>query len=131
MHANDVVRHAGFGGDNFCGGGNQTFEATLKFSIGGESFLLNLEADKFPAVTPGKYSAQPSGRSFGAVLFLGHADPGSHGQFVTDDQVMWLGASGSFTVAPGLKSGTLDVSLSGSFAHSDSTVHIVGTWRCG
>ena len=124
-----MVPQAGFGGDNLCRAIGQSYEATLKFSIGDESFLLNLGADRYPSVTPGQYTAR-SGSSIGAVLFLGHADPSNHGAFVTDDQVYWLGRSGSFTIAGDLKSGTIDATLSGTLVNSGSTVQITGSWRC-
>jgi hypothetical protein len=115
----------GPGGDNFCAGGTEAYEATLKFSIGDESFLLNLGASRYPAVTPGLYSAV-SGTSIGAMLFLGSADPSTHGDFVTDNKVFWTGTSGTFSLARDMKSGTVDATVSSS----GSTVRIKGSWRC-
>lgn len=123
-------RRPGYGGDNFCGSIDDEYGATLKFSLGDESFLLDLDIQKYPSVGPGQYSAVTTGSSVGAVLFLGHADAGNQGQFVTDDQVFWLGRSGTFTINPDMKSGTLDAVLSGSLEHASSTVHIAGSWRC-
>jgi hypothetical protein len=120
----------GYGGDNFCGSGGEEYTATLKFSIGDESFLLDLDARKYPSVGPGRYSAQTTGASSGAVLFLGHADPADHGAFVTDDQVFWLGSGGTFTIARDMKSGSIDANLGGASSHAASSVHIVGSWRC-
>jgi len=117
----------GYGGDNYCGSVGEEYTATLKFSIGDESFLLDLGAYQYPGVAPGRYSAQ-SGTSVGVVLFLGHADPANHGEFVTDDQVFWVGSSGSFTIARDMKSGTVDATVSG--LTTGSTVRIKGSWRC-
>jgi len=119
----------GFGGDNYCGSVGQEYTATFKFSIGDESFLLDLDAEKYPAVGPGRYPVQES-TSAGAVLFLGYADAQNHGQFVTDEQVFWSGSSGTFTIARDMKSGTIDATLSGLMNHSGSNVRITGSWRC-
>jgi hypothetical protein len=120
----------GFGGDNYCGSVGEEYTATLKFPVGDESFLLDLDVSNYPAVLPGRYSAQTTGTSVGAVLFLGYADAQNHGQFVTDDQVFWSGSSGTFTIARDMKSGTLNASLQGSLSHAGSSVHITGSWRC-
>jgi len=117
----------GYGGDNYCGSVGEQYTATLKFSIGDESFLLDLGADQYPGVTAGRYTAQ-SGTSVGVVLFLGHADPANHGEFVTDDQIFWVGSGGSFTIARDMKSGTVDATVSS--LSSGSTVRIKGSWRC-
>jgi hypothetical protein len=117
----------GYGGDNYCGSVGEQYTATLKFSIGDESFLLDLGAYQYPGVTAGRYTAQ-SGISVGVVLFLGHADPANHGEFVTDDQVFWVGSSGSFTIARDMKSGTVDATVIG--LTTGSTVRIQGSWRC-
>jgi hypothetical protein len=121
--------HIGFGGDNFCTTSGQQYEATLKFSIGDESFLLDLDTSSYGGVLTGQYPAQGSGTSIGVVLFLGHADPSNHGAFATDDQVFWLASSGSFSIDPGMKSGTIDATLTGQ-TNPDSSVQIKGTWRC-
>ncbi len=123
-------RRPGYGGDNFCGSVDGEYGATLKFSLGDESFLLDLDIQNYSSVGPGQYSAQTTGSSVGAVLFLGHADADNQGQFVTDDQVFWLGRSGTFTINPDMKSGTLDAVLGGQLEHAGSTVHISGSWRC-
>ena len=125
-----IAPQIGYGGDNFCGSGGEEYAATLKFSVGDESFLLDLDVSNYPSVGPGKYSAQSTGTSGGAVLFLGHADPANHGVFVADDQVFWLGSGGTFTIARDMKSGTLNATLRGSLSHAGSTVHIAGSWRC-
>jgi hypothetical protein len=125
-----IAPQIGYGGDNFCGSGGEEYTATLKFSVGDESFLLDLDVSNYPSVGPGKYSAQSTGASVGAVLFLGHADPANHGVFVADDQVFWLGSGGTFTIARDMKSGTLNATLRGSLSHAGSTVHIAGSWRC-
>ncbi len=119
----------GPGGDNFCASGSEAYEAALKFSIGDESFLLNLGASRYPAVTPGRYSAV-SRTAIGAMLFLGNADPSTHGDFVTDDKVFWTGSGGTFSIAKDMKSGTVDATLSGLAGNSGSTVRIKGSWRC-
>ena len=124
-----IAPQPGYGGDNFCGSGGEEYTATLKFSIGDESFLLDLDTRNYPSVGPGQYPVT-SGSAVGAVLFFGHADAGNQGQFVTDDQVFWLGSGGTFTIAPDMKSGTIDASLRGSLSHAGSTVHITGSWRC-
>jgi hypothetical protein len=119
----------GPGGDNFCASGSEAYEATLKFSIRDESFLLNLGASRNPAVTPGQYSAV-SGTAIGALLFLGNADPSTHGDFVTDDKVFWTGTSGTFSIGKDMKSGTVDATVSSSSGGLGSTVRIKGSWRC-
>lgn len=125
-----ISPHTGYGGDNYCGSVGEEYTATLKFSIGDESFLLDLDVQNYPAVAPGQYSAQTSGSSVGAVLFLGHADPNNQGVFVTDDRVSWSGSAGAFTLAPDMKSGTLDATFSGLDGGSGSSVQVKGMWRC-
>ncbi len=120
--------HPGIDGDNFCGSVGEHYTAALKFSIGDESFLLDLNADKYPAVGPGEYPAA-SGFSGGATLWLGHADPGNQGRFITDDKVFWTGTGGTFIVNPDLKSGTIDAILTGS-TDPGSSVQVKGSWRC-
>jgi hypothetical protein len=125
-----IAPSIGYGGDNFCGSGGEEYAAALKFSIGDESFLLDIDASRYPSVGPGRYSAQTTGTSNGAVLFLGHADPANHGEFVTDDKVFWLGSSGTLTIARDTKSGSIDANLHGPLSGTGSNVHIVGSWRC-
>jgi hypothetical protein len=122
-----IAPHPGVDGDNFCGTVGDNYTAAFKFTVGDESFELDLNANKYPAVDAGQY---PTTSADGAVLWTGHADPSSQGQFVSDDQVFWAGRGGSFTIAPDMKSGTLDVSLAGPIDHAGSTVHITGNWRC-
>jgi len=124
-----IAPSPGYGGDNYCGNVGEQYTATLKFSIGDESFLLDLGANQYQGVTPGRYTAG-FGNSIGVDLFLGYADPDNHGEFVTDDRVLWLGASGSFTIARDMKSGTVDATVSGLGGTSASTVQIKGSWRC-
>jgi hypothetical protein len=64
------------------------------------------------------------------MLFLGNADPSTHGDFVTDDKVFWTGSGGTFSIAKDMKSGTVDATLSGLAGNSGSTVRIKGSWRC-
>jgi hypothetical protein len=125
-----ISPHAGIGGDNICGAGGSNYTAALKFSIGDESFLLDLEASANPSVGPGRYSAQGTFGSGGVALWLGHADPAYHGEFVTDDKVFWLGSSGTFSIARDMKSGSIDANLKGLLSKTGSSVHIVGSWRC-
>ena len=120
----------GYQGDNFCGAINDEYGATLKFSFADESFLLDLGIQTYPSVGPGQYSAHENGSSIGVMLFLGQADASDQGRFVPDDQVFWLGRSGTFTINPDMKSGTLDAVLAGPLEHAGSTVHISGSWRC-
>ena len=120
----------GYGADNFCGPSGETYVATLKFSVGDESFLLDLSAYRYPNVTPGAYSAQGSGSTPGVVLFLGRADPTNQGAFVANNNIVWLSSGGTFTVAGDMKSGTIDATLSGLGEHSNSVVRITGSWRC-
>ncbi len=123
-----VARHPGFQGDNYCGSVNGQYTATLKFSIGDESFLLDLGAESYYGIGPGQYDAASSGASIGVVLSLGAADPTNQGQFVPDEKIFWMGQSGTFTIAPDMKSGTVDAELRAIV--SGSTVHIKGRWRC-
>lgn len=124
-----ISPHPGIDGDNFCGNSGEAYTATLKFSVGDESFLLDLNASQYPAVAPGQYSAAASGFSPGATLWLGHADPNNQGRFVTDDRVFWSGSAGMFTISADLKSGTIDATLTGS-TDPGSTLQIKGSWRC-
>jgi hypothetical protein len=124
-----VDPQAGLGGDNFCRAASEEYLATLKFSIGDESFLLNLGASQYSGVTPGRYTAL-SGNALGVVLFLGYADPSTHGDFVTDDKVYWIGSGGSFSIAKDMKSGTIDATVRSLAGNSGSTVRIKGSWRC-
>jgi hypothetical protein len=119
----------GFQADNVCTAGGDSYSASLKFSIGDETFLLDLGANKYGGVGPGQYDAHPSGITFGTALSLGSADPSDNGRFVADDNVFWLGQSGTFTIAADMKSGTIDAELKSPV--SGSTVHIKGSWRCG
>jgi len=122
-----ISPHPGIDGDNFCGGIGENYTAALKFSIGDESFLLDLNASQYPAVAPGQYSA--AGSFGGATLWLGRADPSNQGRFVTDDRVFWSGSGGTFTINADLKSGTIDAALIGS-TDPGSNVQIKGSWRC-
>ncbi len=117
----------GYAGDNVCGSVGEQYEATLKFSVGDESFLLNLGASRYPAVTPGQYPAT-SGLALGVMLFLGHADATNHGAFVADERVFWIGGGGSFTIGSDMKSGTIDATVMGPT--NSSSVQIKGSWRC-
>ncbi len=123
-----IARHPGFQGDNYCGSVNGQYTATFKFSIGDESFLLDLGAESYGGIGPGQYDAASSGSSIGVVLSLGIADPAHQGQFVPDEKILWMGQSGSFTIAPDVKSGTVDAELRALI--SGSSVHVKGSWRC-
>jgi len=125
-----ISPHPGIDGDNFCGSVGDNFTAALKFSIGDESFLLDLNASQYPAVAPGQYSAAGSGFSPGATLWLGYADPNNQGRFVTDDRVFWSGSGGTFVINPDMKSGTIDATMTG-LVDPGSNVQIMGSWRCG
>ncbi len=124
-----VARHPGFGGDNYCGTINGQYTATLKFTIGDESFLMDLGAYSYYGISSGPYPAASAGQSIGVVLFLGTADPDHQGQFVTDDKIFWIGQAGTFTIAPDMKSGTVDAELHA--LATNSAVHVKGNWRCG
>jgi hypothetical protein len=125
-----ISPHPGLDGDNFCGRVGEDYTAALKFSVGDESFLLDLNAHLYPAVGPGQYSAASGPFAAGTMLWLGHADASNQGAFVTDDKVFWSGSGGSFTINADMKSGTIDATLSGLLDHSGSGVLIKGTWRC-
>src|SRR5712691_1051749 len=121
--------HTGPDGDNVCEAYKDRFAASFKFSIGDESFLLDLLILIYPGdVVPGEYSAQP-GTVVETFLWLGHADPDNHGLFVADDHVFWSWTAGTFTIASDLKSGTIDATLSGEINQSRS-VQFKGNWRC-
>lgn len=123
----------GIDGDNHCGNAGNDYDASLKFSIGDESFLVNLNprAPSESPLGPGQYPAGTGPFSANAFLWLGHADPGHSGLFVTDQNVYWYGSAGSFTIASDMKSGTIDETFNGAFDHQGSSVHITGSWRCG
>jgi hypothetical protein len=122
----------GIDGDNHCGTAGNNYDASLKFSIGDESFLLNLypRSPSDSPIGPGQYAAGTGLFSANAYLWLGNADPGHNGLFVTDQNVYWYGSSGSFTIATDMKSGTIDESFNGTIDHAGNTVHISGSWRC-
>jgi hypothetical protein len=124
-----VKPRAVFGADNVCNVGDQSFIAAMKFSIGDESFLLDLAAHQYPNVGPGSYAASGEPDYSGATLYLGHADASNQGSFVADRNVFWLGTAGTFTIARDMKSGTIDLDLQGAL-NQGSTVHISGHWRC-
>jgi hypothetical protein len=122
---NDMAyaREPGIDGDNNCLAIGDQYDASLKFSIGDESFLLNLNPRAYPRVRPGAFTAN-------AFLWLGNADPAHNGLFVTDPHVYWYGSSGSFTIAGDMRSGTIDETFTGMSGHPESTVRIAGGWRC-
>lgn len=128
----------GIDGDNHCDGAGNQYNASMKFSIGDESFLLvlNPHSGSYRAsVGAGQYPAGAGLFSANAFLWLGHADPSRNGRFVTDGGisrgVSWYGASGSLTIADDMKSGTIDETFQGvSVNHASSTVRITGSWRC-
>ena len=128
----------GPGGDNKCSGGD-TYVADLKFSIGDESFLLNLYTTSptySSPVLPGTYDAGNGTFGANADLWLGHADPDNNGVFLADGLrgagVSWYGTTGSFTIASDMKSGTIELTFQAlRFDDSvSSSVHIAGSWRC-
>jgi len=126
-----ISPHPGIDGDNYCGVIGEDYTAALKFSIGDESFLLDLNAHKYPQVGPGRYPAGAGFAQAGAVLWLGHADPDQQGEFVTDQRVFWTGsASGTFSIAADMHSGTLDAEFSGARGPAGNGIHISGKWRC-
>ena len=121
--------HSGPDGDNVCEVYKDKFAASFKFSIGDESFLLDMFIARYPGgVVPGEYSARP-GLVVETFLWLGHADPDNHGLFVADEHVFWAWTSGTFTIAPDLKSGTIDATLTGLLDQGRS-VQVKGSWRC-
>lgn len=127
----------GIDGDNHCGSAGNNYDASFKFSIGDESFLLDLypRSPSDSPIGPGQYAAGADSFSANAYLWLGHADPGQSGLFVTDGGlgpgVSWYGSGGSFTIASDMRSGTIDETFQGvSLDHASSTVHITGSWRC-
>jgi hypothetical protein len=123
-----VSPRAGIDGDNVCAAYGTGYTSALKFSIGDESFLLDLNVrGQYPAVAPGQYPA-----AGGAWLWLGHADPENQGLFVTDDKVFWSATGGgTFTIAPDMKSGNIDASLKGLVSNAGPGVQLKGNWRCG
>jgi hypothetical protein len=122
---------AGFG-DNICPSASSPvkgyYTAALKFSIGDESFLLDLNVrDPFSVIGPGQYSAS---KEEGVSLWWGHADPENQGRFETDFKIFWLGSRGTFTIAPDMKSGTVDASLEALSSDFPSAINVKGSWRC-
>jgi hypothetical protein len=120
----------GMGDDNACGSVGTNYIASLKFSLGDETFDLTLRASQYPAVSPGKYPSG-GGLSVNGLLVLGHADPERKGIFVEDGKIFWLGSGGGFTIADDMKSGTIDETFDAlRIGQPPSRVHVVGTWRC-
>lgn len=120
----------GIDADNFCAGAPAQYDASVKFSVGDETFLLVLNPRHYPAVGPGQYGAGPDKYTANAFLWLGAADPTKNGLFVSDENISWYGSQGSFTIAGDMKSGTIDETFNGIYSHPGSTVHISGSWRC-
>jgi hypothetical protein len=132
-----ISAQAGPDGDNNCGSAGNNYDASLKFSIGDESFLLDLYPRSLSEspLGPGQFPAGTGPFSANAMLWLGQADSSHNGLFVTDggldSGVAWYGNGGSFTIASDMKSGTIDEMFQGlSPDHASSTVHITGSWRC-
>jgi hypothetical protein len=130
VNDHSIRPHPGIDGDNYCGAIGEQYDASLKFSIGDESFLLDLNPRTYPSVGPGRYPAAGGPFSANAFLWLGQADPTQGGLFQPDAKVFWYGSSGSFTIASDMKSGTIDETFSGALSHPSSTVQITGSWRC-
>jgi hypothetical protein len=124
----------GNNGDGWCGAGGNEYDADLKFSIGDESFLLDLfpRSSSDSPIRPGQYAAGEGPFSANAVLWFGSADPTSHGLFITDlvSTDFWYGSGGAFTIANNMTSGTIDETFNGTLDHAGSTVHVTGRWRC-
>jgi hypothetical protein len=120
----------GIDADNFCGGAPAQYDASVKFSVGDETFLLVLNPKHYPAVGAGQYTAGRDKYTANAFLWLGAADPTKNGLFVSDENISWYGSQGSFTIAGDMKSGTIDESFNGIYSHAGSSVHITGSWRC-
>lgn len=118
--------------DNTCSQAYGEYLATLKFSIGDESFLLDLEmyGNPGPSVGPGQYPASYGDEHPAAELFLGTADSGDHGIFVEDRRVEWGASGGTITLAADMKSGTIDAAFGGPPYQEFSFLHITGSWRC-
>ena len=120
----------GIDADNFCGLSPAQYDASVKFSVGDETFLLVLNPKHYPAVGPGQYAAGADIYKANAFLWLGAADPTKNGLFVSDENISWYGSQGSFSIAADMKSGTIDETFNGIYSHPGSTVHITGSWRC-
>ena len=120
----------GIDADNFCGAAPAQYDASVKFSVGDETFLLVLNPKHYPAVAPGQYTAGPDKYTANAFLWLGAADPTKNGLFVSDENISWYGSQGSFTIAGDMKSGTIDETFNGIYSHAGSSIHITGSWRC-
>jgi hypothetical protein len=118
----------GVGEDNSCVSIKTNYVASLKFSLGDETFDLTVRALNYPSVGPGSYSFDSAGLN--AILALGHADPEHHGIFLEDRNMFWTATAGSFTIARDMKSGTIDETFTGLKIGQPSSVRIVGTWRC-
>lgn len=119
----------GMGEDNACGSIGTNYVATLKFSLGDETFGLTLRARDYPAVSPGRYPAG-GGLSTNSSLVLGHADADRKGIFAEDSKIFWLSSGGGFTIADDMKSGTIDETFTSLRIGQASSVHVVGNWRC-
>ena len=133
-HAINDAAHptdSGHDADNFCGIDVTKYDASLKFSVGNETFLLVLYTTHYPGGPgPGQYSASGDIYGANAFLWLGAADPSKNGIFTSDENISWYASQGSFTIAGDMKSGTIDETFQGLYSHRGSTVHITGSWRC-
>lgn len=97
---------AGDCGRTASGGG-----ADLRFQLNGQAYALSIELLSYHG--PGTYPLPPDRVSLHTLTI------GSGSQFFGSQ-------SGTVTVAPGDRSGTLDASLAGN----QGTVHVTGTWSC-
>jgi hypothetical protein len=119
----------GVNGDNLCGQAFGQYGATIKFSVGDETFQLNLAAFDSPSVGPGQHPAGNQSQSF-AAIYLGYADASRHGVFVQSSDVYWYANAGTFTIGQDMKSGIIDADFAGPEFENFSHVRIIGSWRC-
>ncbi len=116
--------------DNLCDQAYGLYWATMKFSVGDESFELLLEVGGYPTVRPGEYRFDGTGLFRNVALYEGSADPSNHGIFAPDGRIEWFDTGGVITLANDLKSGTLDTNVAGPGFTPFSHIHVTGSWRC-
>jgi len=114
---------------DYCSQAYGDYTATMDFSVGDETFQLNLNASHDPSVGPGQYPTTDGFLHF-ATLYLGRSDPSKQGAFWPDAGYEWDASAGTFTIASDMKSGTIAADFTGPQLKNFSTVHISGNWRC-
>ncbi|MGH7904422.1 MAG: hypothetical protein ACREPA_09930, partial [Candidatus Dormibacteraceae bacterium] len=121
---------------NACGVQVDSYLASVYFSSGDETFLLSIVRAQDPILdgpfAPGSFPALYMNDVIGQpapAVNLNLAQPAADGSLGTDQGPAWEATGGTFTVAPDLRSGTVNADLKGGVSGAE-TVHLAGAWRC-